>query len=102
MTLRSSQPNLTTLDLSANPIRNLPSLAHLPHLTELWLSSCLLSSWPEIDALDCLKKLNCIYLEGNPLQKEDVMYRKKVMIRLPWVTQVDAGLVRRPEEPVDG
>ncbi|KAI9034426.1 hypothetical protein DFJ74DRAFT_715996 [Hyaloraphidium curvatum] len=91
---------INTLDLSANPIPHLPSLSYLPNLTELWLSSCLLSSWPEIDTLSQLKNLRTVYLEGNPIQKGDVMYRKKVMLIVPWVTQVDAGLTRRPEEPV--
>lgn len=53
-----------------------------------------------MDHLAELKNLRTVYLEGNPLQKNDVMYRKKVMLRIPWLTQVDAGMTRRPEEPL--
>lgn len=37
------------------------------------------------------KKLETIYLEGNPCQKaEGVNYRRKVMLALPQVGQIDA------------
>ena len=40
--------------------------------------------------------LSTIYLEGNPLQKQlATAYRRKVMLELPQVTQIDANFVRR-------
>lgn len=40
------------------------------------------------------KTLETIYLEGNPCQRaEGVNYRRKVMLALPQVTQIDATYV---------
>ena len=48
-----------------------------------------MSDWREIDRLRVLPKLKCVYLEHNPIAS-DVMYRKKVMLALPALTQIDA------------
>ena len=40
-----------------------------------------------------MKTMNTIYLEGNPLAK-DVNYRRKVMLTLPHLVQIDATLTK--------
>ncbi|ELK28650.1 Protein phosphatase 1 regulatory subunit 7 [Myotis davidii] len=53
----------------------------------------LLESWSDLDELKGAKNLETVYLEGNPLQK-DPQYRRKVMLALPSVRQIDATFVR--------
>lgn len=59
----------------------------------------LLDSWEEVQTLTKLKKLQTIYLERNPIyfsadKQMDPNYRRKVLLTLPWVTQIDATLAR--------
>ena len=56
-------------------------------------------SWEEVQALASLKKLETVYLERNPIyfdsaKQQDPSYRRKVMLALPWVRQIDATLAR--------
>ena len=56
-------------------------------------------SWDEVQALASLKKLETVYLERNPIyfdssKQQDPSYRRKVMLALPWVRQIDATLAR--------
>lgn len=53
----------------------------------------LLESWSDLDELKGAKSLETVYLERNPLQK-DPQYRRKVMLALPSVRQIDATFVR--------
>lgn len=53
----------------------------------------LLESWSDLDELKGAKNLETVYLERNPLQK-DPQYRRKVMLALPSVRQIDATFVR--------
>lgn len=53
----------------------------------------LLESWSDLDELKGAKGLETVYLERNPLQK-DPQYRRKVMLALPSVRQIDATYVR--------
>lgn len=53
----------------------------------------LLESWSDLDELKGAKGLETVYLERNPLQK-DPQYRRKVMLALPGVRQIDATFVR--------
>jgi len=42
-----------------------------------------------------LKNLQTVYLEGNPCQKSDMAnYRRKLIIALPQVSQIDATCVK--------
>jgi protein phosphatase 1 regulatory subunit 7 len=44
-----------------------------------------------------LKKLETVYLEGNPCQKNDMTgYRRKIILALPQVKQIDATYVCSP------
>lgn len=41
--------------------------------------------------LGSIKTLTTLYLEGNPCQKNDMAgYRRKIILALPQVTQIDA------------
>ncbi|KAL4689818.1 hypothetical protein H8959_012609 [Pygathrix nigripes] len=53
----------------------------------------LLESWSDLDELKGARSLETVYLERNPLQK-DPQYRRKVMLALPSVRQIDATFVR--------
>jgi protein phosphatase 1 regulatory subunit 7 len=49
---------------------------------------------PTLQALEpqlgTISTLETIYLEGNPCQKADVNYRRKIMLALPQLKQIDA------------
>lgn len=53
----------------------------------------LLESWSDLDELKGAKSLETVYLERNPLQR-DPQYRRKIMLALPTVRQIDATFVR--------
>lgn len=94
--LSSLAENLQILDFSVN--RGLKSIGtgfhELVNLTDVWLNSCSIDSWKDVDAaLAPLKQLDVIYLEHNPVQ-EDVMYRKKLQLISPSLTQIDAALCK--------
>lgn len=54
-----------------------------------------IESWAEIDKLANLSSLSTIYLERNPIYNEDRnSYRRKVMLALSQVSQIDASVCR--------
>lgn len=53
----------------------------------------LLDCWSDLDELKGARSLETVYLERNPLQR-DPQYRRKVMLALPSVRQIDATFVR--------
>lgn len=59
----------------------------------LQMNDNLLESWSDLDELKAAKSLETVYLERNPLQK-DPQYRRKIMLALPSVRQIDATFVR--------
>ncbi|PIK44844.1 putative protein phosphatase 1 regulatory subunit 7 [Apostichopus japonicus] len=83
---------LTTLDLAGNKIKRLSNLSKLTALEEFWFNSNLLEHWPDIDELKFATRIQTVYFEHNPIQK-DPMYRKKIKLSLPSLTQIDATLV---------
>ncbi|XP_059559830.1 protein phosphatase 1 regulatory subunit 7 isoform X1 [Myotis daubentonii] len=83
---------LTMLDIAANRIKKIENISHLTELLEFWMNDNLLESWSDLDELKGAKNLETVYLEGNPLQK-DPQYRRKVMLALPSVRQIDATFV---------
>ncbi|BGP38749.1 protein phosphatase regulatory subunit Sds22 [Rhodotorula kratochvilovae] len=88
---------LTTLDVGHNKIEDAPAeeLAPLVELEELWANDNQLHAIPSLPE-STHPSLTTIYLEGNPLQKElGAAYRRKVMLELPQVQQIDANYVRR-------
>lgn len=61
----------------------------------------LLSSWDDINQLVPLKKLETVYFERNGIwqdakepTKQDPNYRRKIMLTLPWLRQIDATYCR--------
>lgn len=59
----------------------------------LQMNDNLVESWSDLDELKGAKHLETVYLERNPLQK-DPQYRRKIMLALPTVRQIDATFVR--------
>ncbi len=52
-----------------------------------------IDNWADLDELKNAKGLETVYLERNPLQK-DPQYRRKIMLALPSVKQIDATYIR--------
>uniref|UniRef100_A0A7M4FX71 Protein phosphatase 1 regulatory subunit 7 n=1 Tax=Crocodylus porosus TaxID=8502 RepID=A0A7M4FX71_CROPO len=84
---------LTMLDIASNRIKKIENISHLTELQEFWMNDNLIESWSDLDELKGAKNLETVYLERNPLQK-DPQYRRKIMLALPSVRQIDATFVR--------
>jgi protein phosphatase 1 regulatory subunit 7 len=90
--LLTPETKLTTLDVGNNAITLIENISHLINLEEFWASY---NQIPDLRALDSqlrvLPKLETVYLEGNPCQTNDMAgYRRKVILGLPQIKQVDA------------
>lgn len=85
---------LRILDFSNNQVTNLEHLSTLKNLEELWGSNNKLASFEEVEReLKDKEKLETVYFEGNPLQLNGpAVYRNKVRLALPQVTQIDASM----------
>uniref|UniRef100_H3AL25 Protein phosphatase 1 regulatory subunit 7 n=1 Tax=Latimeria chalumnae TaxID=7897 RepID=H3AL25_LATCH len=88
-----SNKKLTTLDIAANKVKKIENISHLTELEEFWMNDNLIENWSDLDELKNAKKLETVYLERNPLQK-DPQYRRKIMLALPSVRQIDATFIR--------
>uniref|UniRef100_A0A8R1Y669 Protein phosphatase 1 regulatory subunit 22 n=1 Tax=Onchocerca volvulus TaxID=6282 RepID=A0A8R1Y669_ONCVO len=89
------QKKLTIIDAANNKITTLDGLIHLDQLEDIWLNDNEISDWNELLKLSKLPALRTIYLERNPIYKTDQSsYRRKIMLSLPQVTQIDATLCR--------
>ncbi|OCT81009.1 protein phosphatase 1 regulatory subunit 7 [Xenopus laevis] len=84
---------LTTLDLASNRIKRIENIKHLTELQEFWMNDNLVENWSDLEELSGAPGLQTVYLERNPLQK-DAQYRRKIMLALPSVRQIDATFVR--------
>lgn len=91
--------NLNTLDIAANKVSSLEGIAHLSKLNQFWANDNLLEDINHLDAYlgpARMPHLETVYLEGNPAQrKEGAAYRRKVLLALPQIIQLDATMVRR-------
>jgi len=54
-------------------------------------------NWQDLDQFQSLKKLETVYLERNPIwqdpsdpTKVNPNYRRKIMLAIPWIKQIDA------------
>lgn len=90
---------LQILDLAYNFITKIDKLAHLVDLEEFWFNDNKVSDWEQVDYLRALKNLRTLYLERNPIYfadaertKHNPNYRRKVMLALPELRQLDANL----------
>ena len=82
--------SLTLLDLISNKLSNLNQLpAHMPELTDLWLSTNQIRSFNDIQVLTQYPKIDTVYLEFNPISK-DFEYRMRLKKMLPTLVQIDA------------
>nr|POE79394.1 protein phosphatase 1 regulatory subunit sds22 [Quercus suber] len=87
---------LEILDFQTNPISSLQGIEGLSALENVWASNCQVESFHEIErALKDKAKLEEVYFEGNPVQKQGpVLYRNKIRLALPQVSKIDAAYVR--------
>ncbi|KAI0303814.1 L domain-like protein [Multifurca ochricompacta] len=86
-----SNTKLTTLDVGSNFIPEIENLSHLRHLTELWINHNKIKTLQALEIQLASLPLQTIYLEGNPCQEaEGANYRRKIMLVLPTLTQIDA------------
>uniref|UniRef100_A0A0K0DH46 Protein phosphatase 1 regulatory subunit 22 n=1 Tax=Angiostrongylus cantonensis TaxID=6313 RepID=A0A0K0DH46_ANGCA len=86
---------LRIIDISNNEVTSLDGISELKELTDLWANDNRISNWAEIDKLSGLDKLDTVYLERNPIYESDrTAYRRKVMLALQQVKQIDATMCR--------
>lgn len=94
----SNNHKLTTLDVTSNKITKVENLSHLKNLTDLWASfNQIDQTFEEVgDELRGLPALETIYLEGNPIQRNnETSYRRKLVMNLgPSLQKIDATFVR--------
>ena len=106
--------NLRVLDLGLNRIERIENVQHLKKLEEFWFNGNNLSRWEDIELLRELDSLKCLYLEHNPIyyvnnkkptsnegfaadkQMINSSYRRKVILTLPNLEQLDATLCAKP------
>ncbi|KAF8571324.1 hypothetical protein P879_01603 [Paragonimus westermani] len=90
---------LQILDLARNFISRIENISHLSELEEFWFNDNKVASWDQIEHLTVLKKLQTLYMERNPIYfanaertRMDPNYRRKIMLTLPGLRQLDANL----------
>lgn len=88
---------LRTLDVSGNTVRAVAGISHLTELEEFWASDNQVATLNDLEReLGGTKTLSTIYLERNPCERDDPTgYRRKIMLALPQVQQIDATYTRR-------
>ena len=72
----------------------LPHSMQLLVLMVLQFNNNAVADWKEVAGLSHCPRLTCVYLEHNPIAG-DVMYRKKLMLALPALKQIDATFCRK-------
>lgn len=91
-----TQLKLTTLDVGNNKIDSVPAAELLPLtlLEEFWANDNLITALPSLPP-SSHPNLTTIYLEGTPVMKDmGTAYKRKVMLEMPQVKQIDATFVR--------
>lgn len=68
-------------------------VTYLPPVISTQMNDNQIDNWSDLDELKNAKSLETVYLERNPLQK-DPQYRRKIMLALPTVRQIDATFIR--------
>ncbi|KAL7557056.1 hypothetical protein ACA910_009892 [Epithemia clementina (nom. ined.)] len=87
---------LIVLDMSRNQLTEvnmLGSTTLFPVLEELWLAGNKVAEWAAVEQLSTLKTLETLYLEYNPIQTNDPLYRKSLAQLIPQLKQIDATLI---------
>ncbi|KXH69504.1 protein phosphatase 1 regulatory subunit SDS22 [Colletotrichum salicis] len=87
---------LRVLDISNNAVTSVKGLAPLKNLEELWASYNQIGDFNEVEKeLKDKEHLTTVYFEGNPLQlRGPAVYRNKVRLALPQLSQIDATFVK--------
>ncbi|KAK1470587.1 protein phosphatase 1 regulatory subunit SDS22 [Colletotrichum cuscutae] len=87
---------LRVLDISNNAVASVKGLAPLKNLEELWASYNQIGDFNEVEKeLKDKEHLTTVYFEGNPLQlRGPAVYRNKVRLALPQLSQIDATFVK--------
>ncbi|KAF3806724.1 Protein phosphatase 1 regulatory subunit SDS22 [Colletotrichum gloeosporioides] len=87
---------LRVLDISNNAVASVKGLKPLKNLEEFWASYNQISDFNEVEKeLKDKEHLTTVYFEGNPLQlRGPAVYRNKVRLALPQLSQIDATFVR--------
>ncbi|CAO4365031.1 unnamed protein product [Caenorhabditis nigoni] len=89
--------NLTLLDVANNEIKTFKGVEELEALNDFWANDNKVEPFSEVDLLSKLKDLQTVYLERNPFYFHDTnQYRRKVMLTLTQITQLDATMCRQP------
>ena len=94
--------NIPWLWLSVVTLSTVQSLSVFFHSFSLMqFNNNRISEWNDVQQLAQLKSLETVYLEHNPIWqdksapgREDANYRRKIMLMVPWVKQIDATYVR--------
>jgi protein phosphatase 1 regulatory subunit 7 len=70
----------------------------LTKLEELWASYCKFDSFQDVEKqLRDKENLLTVYFEGTPLQlRQPALYRNKVKLALPQISQIDASKCYQP------
>lgn len=88
---------LNTLDITGNRVESLEGIAHLTEMNQFWASDNQIKDINHLDSYlgpKLMPKLETVYLEGNPAQQaEGASYRRKVILALPQISQLDATYV---------
>ena len=79
--------------MAGNRIKRLSNIEHLNALEEFWLNDNQVDDWRNVEIIEKLPGLRTIYLERNPVASDN-MYRKKLMLIAPKLTQIDATMCR--------
>jgi protein phosphatase 1 regulatory subunit 7 len=87
-------PNLNTIDFTHNQITSFDGVDVLSTLETIWLSSNRIETVTDLIALKSLPKLECLYLEHNPIYSRSD-YKTSIMEELIQLKQLDANLIQR-------
>jgi len=85
--------HLKTLDLSYNQISSLKGLQNQKNLEEFWINCNKVENFDDLDLLAFNRKLNTVYLGGNPVASYPG-YRQKLIELLPDLDQIDATYIK--------
>ena len=84
----SKMTNLEILSLSSNKISSLSPLSSCLNLSEIYLRNNNISSFEELYYLKNLLNLKVLWLDGNPISKDN-FYKEKVLNILPRLHNLD-------------
>lgn len=97
--LEDISSSLEELWVSYNQIASLDGLAGCPNLTTLYVSNNLIKQWTELDKLAGLSNLKDVLFVGNPIYDDmpKEQARIEVLKRLPQVLKIDGDMVKPTE-----